>query len=126
MSVTPNLFNGGVEAPNFPMNQNSKFQRQLNIIVLITSLQLRLLSQFDEATGGNVPSNYTPTPLGSSGSTRHPAGRRLMTLCLPSNRLFDKALAHLMRTTLLGVATGSEECDGAHTHTHTQARTCTL
>lgn len=63
-----------------------------------------------------------PTPLVPSGSTRRPAGRRLMTLCLPSNRLFDKALAHLMRTMLPGAATGSEECE-PHTHTHTH-HTC--
>lgn len=75
---------------------------------------------FQRPPGGiSLPTSPLPPP---SGSARHPAGRRLMTLCLPSNRLFDNAPAHLIRTALPGVATGSEECDAAHTHTHTHSR----
>lgn len=51
-----------------------------------------------------------------------PAGRRLMTLCLPSNRLFDNKPASVppwlrrTGTTLHRVATGREECGATHKH----------
>lgn len=53
-------------------------------------------------------------------SRLRPAGRRLMTLCLPSNRLFDNKPASVSpclktaETTLHRVATGREECGATH------------
>lgn len=63
------------------------------------------------------------SPAGPPRASRlRPAGRRLMTLCLPSNRLFDNKPASVSprlrttETTLHRVATGREECDATHKH----------